>query len=230
MINCTKLFAFASVVALLALPLKTEAIIVGLGSTIDNAAEYDQLVSTLTNFGYTITNATDANADIIISTCGDQAYAVVGIPYIKISDWGSNVLDNSYMDITNGDPVTLTLTGSSSILTGVGSTWTGYGFWRYDYSTDYIGWATDGSLNLVSVTYNGTTHTGALALNAAGDSAYVGWNVYGSAATADDLKLFNNLITVMTGGSVIPEPSTDASIAGLVVLGGVFFFRRKRRA
>ena len=205
------------------------ALLVGVGGS--NAAEYDHLYATLISLGYDVTTTIDSNVDVLISGPGNFVDVFADKPYIQISDWGDSGMNIDYISLGEDTPVTVTLTGSSPIFTGIDvGSWTSVGFWSYGTPGDYIGWVTEPDLALASLTVGVDTYSGALAINSAGDRAFIGWGIYGSEANANDFILLSNVINYVTGTPIVPEPSTYASIAGVLVLGAAVYTKRRKRS
>lgn len=173
------------------------------GFDVDDQNESDEINATLIGLGYTTTTGDDPNATIIISGAGFYTSSVDGKPYIQISDHGDDLISNSWssLDPSEEGNVTITLTGSHPILNGVDTTWTTNGFWLYSdrVTEDYIGWATSPDQALAKVTVTSEEHNATLAMNTDEDLLYIGWNVFGSLATPNDVKVLDNAILYMTG-------------------------------
>lgn len=194
------------------------AALIGL-NTAGYADELSAITSTITNLGHTIVNSS-TGVDLVIAYAGGNMSRTEGIPYIQISDWGNSEITDSAAFVSAGTPVQINLTGSHDILNGLDSTWTTRGFWLYTAGSEYVGSTTGADQNLADAVANSTTYNNSLAMNAAGDQLYIGWNVYGPQANANDVQLLSNAIDHMA----IPEPS----VVGLYgMLGGALVFGRR---
>ncbi len=186
---------------------KSAGTIVGIDLTSpDNTQEVDELNATLAALKCTVVNYDDPTAEIVVSTAGGAAYVQPGIPYLQISDHGSDVLTNSWDTLDRNTTVQITLLAAHPITANVASSWTSNGFWLYGLSSnDYIGWgtsATQTSLANITTTLTGGSpadHNGTLAVNDTNTSVYIGWNVYGSRATSNDIKVLDNSIAFLLG-------------------------------
>ncbi|HVN77313.1 MAG TPA: hypothetical protein VMT19_13425 [Thermoanaerobaculaceae bacterium] len=198
--------------------------------------ELDQLHTTLIEMGLlyvdvgSVAAAQAANATVIIDRYGASnlnnsdvtTWLNSGKGYIQLGDW-PEYFANAFTNITEGAPITLTVTDPSSPLaTGLPASWTGHGFWAYDTSgSDYIGWATNTALpDVVEATYNSTTYTRVVSseLVGSGRAVYIGFNVYGSLAGANERTLFSNALSWAGVCSVAPvEPIPALGWLGLAV-------------
>ncbi|WP_416307559.1 PEP-CTERM sorting domain-containing protein [Neptunicella sp. SCSIO 80796] len=199
--------------------------------------EVNELLGTLTSLGHTVTDVIDGSLDLIIGAPSMHTADFVGIPYLQISDWGQDHIANTYYGtplagFPQGTPVEITLTGSHAILTGLSSDWSSFGTFHYgstifDMSQSWVGWATD-IPGLANASVGTDIFNNVLAVS--GADIYIGWNVYGSEATADDLLLLSNSIEYLTTGTVtskssIPEPpSIILLVFGMI---GLVLSRRK---
>ena len=191
------------------------AALIGLGY--GNAAEREALAGTLTSLGHTVTSTIDGSLDMLISAPGIRTGNFIDTPYLQISDWGQGGIGNTFSRHAQGTSVSISLDGQHDILTGLDLNWDTLGFWNYGYSSSYIGTANiDGLANAV---VQGADFYNALAVR--GDEIYIGWNVYGVDATANDVQLLSNSIEFLTTGSVsnnVPVPAT-LSLFALAMLG-----------
>jgi hypothetical protein len=171
------------------------------------AVEQGELQDSLTALGFSHEVAADPNStacNVYVTYPGSDAWDTVlfdtwvqaGNGLVQISDWGPGIQSNQWLDIGTGyPPQTVTVVdGSHPILTGLPASWTTLGFWHYDpgVTDDYIGWVTDADPNLAQIESNDR----GLSARAEGSGrvVYVGWNVYGSAASANDLTVLANAI------------------------------------
>ena len=188
--------------ALLAVSVNANAYLIGLDD--GNALERAALVGTLEAMGHTVTTTIDGSLDLIISAPGNETDDFPGIPYLQISDWGQDHLDNDFADFPGDTVVSITLAGDHPILDGLDASWDTWGFWRYDHATEYIGWVT-GIEGLADGFVDGGDYPNMLA--ATDSDIYIGWNVYGPDATANDLLLLENSIEFLARGvSTVPVP------------------------
>ena len=183
---------------------KSNGAIVGI-ETSYTTVEGDELNATLAELGCTVVDFGDPTAEVVISAPGFSASAQVGIPYIQISDHGSDIISNNWAALDANTSVQITLLGSHPITTGVNPTWTTYGFWLYGTVEEYVGWGTSATqVNLANVLTtdagsNIVDQNGTLAIDDTNTSVYIGWNVYGSRATLNDKKVLDNSIAFLTG-------------------------------
>lgn len=183
---------------------KSKGVIVGIA--IDSATtELDELNATLTEFGCTVVNYNDPTAEVVVSVENASASVQAGIPYIQISDHGSDVIQNSFEAIDANASVQITLLASHPITTGVDQTWATHGFWLYSYINNYVGWGTSATqVTLANVLTTDTSsnpvdQNGTLATDETNTSVYIGWSAYGSRATLNDKKVLDNSIAFLTG-------------------------------
>jgi len=196
--------------------------------------ELPQLESTLTNLNFNwqiITSTAEAqalNANVIIdrydvtsnlSSGSVTAWLNTGKGYIELGDW-PDYFPNAFTGFPPG-PITVSVNDASSPLAaGLAPTWTGRGFWAYGFSTNYIGYGTNGALPDVihaqqaSNTYD---HVASTELVGAGRAVYLGINVYGSSAGPNDTLLLQNAITWSGACGTTGIPTT--SNLGLVAMG-----------
>lgn len=207
-----------------------------------NPAEQAALTTTLQSLGDTVVvkSANDySGIDVFLAYPGggggpSPAQIAGGVKYIQISDWGSNWTSNNYNYI-GSQPITLQVDNPSPLTTGVDSTWNAFGFWHYG-SPSYVGWSTDTTLtSLVSET--AVTHKSEVLVNkeiGSGRAVYIGWNVYGSDAGPNDVRVLSNSIEWAVTGSVTPDAAPAPAPSSLVLLGtaaatfaGYFGWRRR---
>jgi hypothetical protein len=167
--------------------------------------EQGELLQTLTNLGYETVVVADPGTE----TCGvalsypgcdscfdfpDLSWIQAGHGYVQISDWGPGFQANAWVDIAEGAPIQVEVVNASHPLTqGLPAQWTSNGFWRYDVSeADYVGWVIDPDPNLARA--DGHDFALSTRTDGAGNLVYIGWNVYGSQATATDLVVLQNAI------------------------------------
>jgi hypothetical protein len=209
--------------------------------------EMDALIITLHSLGQRVViDPVDfSNIDLFISYPGSLTNRVPLVPdimlgtnYIQISDWGSAAIPNSVYAVPNLAPVTVKLNQAHSITSGLPSTWTTHGFWRYGFAPyDYEGYSTNiEAPDLVDITVPiGASRALTAKELGFGRMVYIGWNVYGPDAGASDLKLLEQSIEWATTGAVDdgkiagenPEPATIFIIGGGLIAFAVFGRRIK---
>lgn len=218
-----------AIFALLIAP-TAQAAIIGIGdaTTAAGASERTELVATLEGLGHTVTNVIDPSLDLIVSAPGVDTATAGTVPYLQIGPTGSTSFAINTAFAWAGTPVTVELTTAHPIFGGVGSTWTTNGAYSYGSTwLDLVGYsATDSYAN---ATFNGTTYTGALAVS--GTEMFVGWNIFGSLATTQDLRILDNSIQFLTTGSVTvaPVPLPAGIVLLLTALSALGLARFKRR-
>ncbi len=169
-----------------------------------NAAEATALQSTLSSLGYNVIqtlNPTVEACEVFVVHPGQGAggsgpagllpWVQAGNGVVQISDWGPDLMANSWKSVAADSPQTVEiLDGSHPITSGLPATWTSLGFWTHS-GGDYLGWVTaDPILARVG------GEDGALSARAEGNGrlVYIGWNVYGSVATAEDVEVLERSI------------------------------------
>lgn len=200
------------------------AALIGISSA-GNASERAELISTLSSLGHTTTSTIDGSLDLILSFPSGGISSFGGVPYLQISDHGSGLISNTTTYIGTSSPnVTISLTEAHPIFTGVSSSWVSKGFWNYGLASSWVGSATAGTA-LADANVDGSGAVSNVLAVDGSNNIYIGWNVYGSDATSDDIQLLSNAIEFQATGSVAPEPSS-ALLLGFSALG--FVSRRKR--
>jgi len=170
-----------------------------------DALELAAVEQSLTAIGFSYQAADDPTAtacDVYITYPGSnyigaataQPWVQAGNGLVQISDHGPNLQANSWIDLGAGNPPqTVTVVdGGHPIVAGVSGTWQTFGFWYYGYSSDYIGYVTDPDPNIAQI--SGNDRGLSARPEGAGRVVYIGWNVYGSAAAADDLTILRQAI------------------------------------
>ncbi len=203
-------------------PSCTVAVVAGGGGI-----ELPQLHATLTALGIpwvdvtSLAEAQTANASVIIDrydadnlpSADVTTWLNSGKGYIELCDW-PRYFPNTYTSITNGAPITVTITDAASPLAaGLAASWTGRGFWAYDVSEDYIGWVTNAALpDVAHAQFGETTYTRVVSseLVGSGRAVYIGINVYGSAAGLNDTRLLSNAISWAGGCALGPVEAIPA--------------------
>jgi chaperonin cofactor prefoldin len=170
--------------------------------------EKDELHSTLSELGFSYVDvnndaeATAAECDVVIGYQGEDVnwpysnisnWLLAGKGFIQISDW-PNWFPDSYVSITEHSNVTVTLASRHIITDGLPSSWTATGFWYYGYDgEDYIGWCTNATLpNIASV--DGHDRTVTAQEVGPGRAVYLGFNVFGNAASVYSKELLARAI------------------------------------
>jgi hypothetical protein len=197
------------------------------------------LHATLAEFGCTwvdvttVAEARSAGATVLIDRYAANNFPAVdvdawladGFGFIQMGDWPP-WFANGYESQTSGTPLTITVIDAGHPLTeGLPASWTGLGFWAYDWGSDALGWATDPAYpNLIEGSY-GTpqprTVTGADV--GPGRAVYIGINTYGPLASDNDKRVLSNAISWSGGALVAVQiPVLDwAGIAVFVLLLGI---------
>lgn len=169
--------------------------------------EQGELQSSLTALGFShevAADPTSTSCNVYVTfpggeTGGPSLFATwvqAGNGLVQISDWGPDLQTNTFLDIGTGyPPQTVTVVDASHPITaGLPASWPTLGFWHYEPGVpqDYIAWVTDPDPNLAQIAGNDR----GLSARAEGSGrvVYVGWNVYGSAASPDDLTVLANAI------------------------------------
>lgn len=197
--------------------------------------ETTELHATLDEFGYSwldissVQEAVDAGADTLIvryagvTPTGDlNTWVDTGHGSIHLARW-ADWFPVGLEDQPSDTPLTIDVANFRSPLTrGLPPSWTGLGFHTYAYApSDFVGWVTDvGSPNLISAKY-GTLRDRAVTVTEFGDgrAAYIGFNVYGSKAGAQDKQVLKNAIDWTGDCADAPWLSEDPN-TGTVPAGG----------
>jgi hypothetical protein len=202
-----------------------------------NAAERAELVSTLTGLGFTVENVDDPSTGtctVAVSFSGGMgsagiAWVDAGNGFVQMSDWGPGFIPNTWASVPPDSTHTIDVVdGSHPITAGMPPSWIGYGFWTYA-GGDYLGWATSGPNLMRAGGYDAALST---ATSGSGRLVYIGWTVYGSQASADDVEILRRSILWANGQALtavnIPTNSRLglALLAALIACAGVFALRR----
>ncbi|MBN1483948.1 MAG: PKD domain-containing protein [Chloroflexia bacterium] len=173
--------------------------------------ETRQLHRTLEEFGYSwvdvysVGEARLFEADVIIDRYGGWYLPVPdlddwlseGHGLVQLGDW-PDWFPNDWEGQPSGTPLDVTVVDPDHPLTaGLPATWTGLGFWAYDWTSDAVGWVTDTlSPNLIEASY-GTPHERVLSYAEPdpGRAVYIGLNVYGDLAGEADKRILQNALT-----------------------------------
>jgi hypothetical protein len=183
------------------------------GGNTDELIELNQTLDVLGFSHYNVNNVDEAvslGANIIIDYPGgtltngpttslSEFVSIYGNGYIQLSDWGRDLISNSFQNIVGGTSVTVTIEDiNHPVAEGLPNSWTTYGFWRYGLSTDYCGWSTSASsTSIAGAQASGDPyHTKGVAVDSMGEGrlGYAGHCIYGSDASSFDEQLFENLI------------------------------------
>jgi hypothetical protein len=168
-----------------------------------DAAEETELIDSLTAIGFDLVITSDPAAEsceVAVTHAGYggfadvSAWVALGHGLVQISDWGPDLQPNTWAAVADGEPQTAEVVDSAHPITElVAASWDTLGFWAYQPGADYVGWVTDPDPNLVRV--GGRDRALSARAEGAGRVVYVGWNVYGSLATADDLTILGEAIS-----------------------------------
>jgi hypothetical protein len=167
--------------------------------------EQGELEATLTGLGFNYIVSADPSQEacqvaLSYAGCGSCfgappiGWVQAGNGYVQLSDWGPGFQSNTWYSIPENSTIDVQVIDAGHPITqGLPANWVTYGFWKYGFdSEDYVGYTTDGSANLAQADGN----PGGLAARSegAGLLAYIGWNVYGSFATSEDLTVLRQAI------------------------------------
>jgi hypothetical protein len=173
----------------------------------ESVDEHTALTASLTGLGFTHQTANDPTT----TTCnlyvtypgsnylGSAALATwvqAGHGVVQLSDWGPGFQANLWLEVASGSAQTVTIVDAAHPITaGVPASWSTFGFWNNDptVTQDYVGWVTDADPNLAQI--SGNDRGLSARAEGSGRVVYVGWGVYGPAATANDLTILANAIT-----------------------------------
>ncbi len=174
--------------------------------------ELDQLHNTLVDLGYdyvdvySVAEARQAGASTLIVRSGATGAFDGAYPWDEMNEWvqdGGGLIQlfdwidyfsNDFMSIPM-DPIILeNLAVDHPIMSNLPSSWSGYGYFRYaNNSNDYIGYVSDDSMpNLVRGI--GIDRVVSATSVGNGRAVYIGFNVYGRDAGANDVKLLDNAL------------------------------------
>jgi hypothetical protein len=173
--------------------------------------EITELHNTLDEFGIgwvdvmSTTEAYNAGANVLI-----DRYAAFNLPYSAIDNWLNDGLgyielgdwpdwfSDSWEGQPAGTPLSLSVADASHPLAdGLPPTWTGLGFWAYDWVSDAVGWVDDIAYpNIVEGQY-ATPHERVVSFEeyGTGRAVYIGLNTYGTLANPPDKQVLYNAIT-----------------------------------
>jgi len=181
--------------------------------------EFNAIYGTLTNLGFAVQVVTQgqwAGVKVVVSYpgCISSSFGPSlseisnGVCFVQISDWGSDWTPNIWASITEAANITVSVDAAHPITSGLPASWTARGFWRYGYpSEDYVGWSTDVALPSLASEASVVNQSRVLVANSLGNgrAVYIGWNVYGPDAGANDLAVLRNAIS-WVNGSDLPTP------------------------
>lgn len=149
-----------------------------------------------------------------------DSFLADGYGYVHMGDWPEYFAEE-WEQLDDGTPFPVTVVDSTHPLTaGLPASWTGHGFWAYDWEFDALGYATDGTLpNLVEAQATELRERVVTGLEVGpGRAAYIGINTYGPAASAEDRLVLRNAAFWTCGLEV---PGGGGSILAIPTLGGV---------
>lgn len=207
----------------------------------DGQLERAELVATLTGLGFSVEDVDDPAAGtcsvaVFYPGCRSTiniSWVDAGNGVVQVSDWGPDFITNTWMDVAEGSPQAVVIAdGSHPITSGLPASWTGRGFWAYGVAgSEYVGWA-DAGPNLVRA--GGNDRSLSVATSGAGRLVYIGWNVYGSVATGNDVVVLERSVLWAAGQQQVePEAIPVLGAAGmalmalLLVSGALFLLRRR---
>ncbi len=200
--------------------------------------ESQELHNTLDELGfpwvdvYSVQEAIDAGANVLIDhyaaynlPASDIAnWLALGYGYVEMGDWPQWFPD-AWEGVSAGTPVNIqVMDDSHPLMDGLPSSWTGLGFWAYDWpGYNAIGWVTDPSYPNLLAAGAGSMHDRAVTYQEVGDgkAVYLGVNVYGYLAGDNDKQLFRNAIGWSGGcGSQDVPWLAETPISGTVPAAG----------
>jgi hypothetical protein len=183
-----------------------------------NTSEFNALRDTLMNMGFNVQVITQGqwSASSVVVTypgCISSAFGPSlndisnGVHYVNISDWGSDWTPNSFIDLTLGTSFAITLDAAHPITAGLPGSWTAQGFWHYG-GGNFAGWSTDVGLPSLASGAAPVNQSRLLVANSLGSgrAVYIGWNVYGPDANANDLSVLRNSILWSSGATIVQPP------------------------
>ncbi|MEM7132836.1 MAG: Ig-like domain-containing protein [Chloroflexota bacterium] len=168
------------------------------------SAEWNQLRNTLSSFGYQViitTNPAATNCDVYINFPGHNAangstlsWVRSGHGHVQIGDWGPDYIPNGAVPSSGGTVQTVNLNPSHPLVLCANATsWSTRGYWAYGLpSTDWVGYALSSDPSWATV--GGRSKALVTRQDQAGRLVYIGWNVYGSLASPQDLAILKNAI------------------------------------
>lgn len=170
-----------------------------------NASELTAVEGSLTALGFSFQSADDPTqtvCDVYITYPSSnyvdagtaQPWVQAGKGLVQISDHGPDIQPNQFLNLGDTNPAqTVTVVDAGHpIVAGVSGTWQTFGFWHYGIPDDYLGYVTDADPNLAQI--SGNDRGLSARAEGAGRVVYIGWNVYGADATADDLTILKQAI------------------------------------
>ncbi len=193
-------------VANVTVPMATNAALRSRPDAVLSAVEQAALRKSLTLLGFPQQVAHDPTAtscDVYVSFPGSNyastsalaTWVRAGHGVVQVGDWGPGLQANAYLDVASCSPRGVTLLNTIHPITaGLPESWFTSGYWSNDADVveDYIGWVAEEDPNLAKI----SGHDRGLSARAEGSGrvVYVGWGVYGRAATANDLMILSNAI------------------------------------
>ncbi len=198
-------------------PLDLSQIKIGVANGTGDKAEQYALQDTLSEFGFSYVvvdtvadaNATDCDALVGFEQSVTSSWTINEIRnwlnaskgFIQISDWPLWFPD-TYTSIPEHSTVNVTIVNPHPITEGLPNSWTATGFWYYGLaSADYISWSTNATLpNIASA--DGHNRTVTVQEVGTGRAVYLGFNVYGHAASVYSKELLARAILWSTNVQV----------------------------
>ncbi len=172
--------------------------------------ETQYLVQTLEELGYSWTfvdgigEAADVGADVFVDRYAAEnapvymvdAWLANGYGYIHLGDW-PDWFANSWEAAADSAPLAITVADSTHPLAaGLPASWEGRGFWSYEWDQDAVGWATNAAYpSIIDAQYTVLRERVVTGVDVGlGRAVYIGVNVYGPAASENDMRLLDNAI------------------------------------
>ncbi|PWB50983.1 MAG: hypothetical protein C3F13_15895, partial [Anaerolineales bacterium] len=181
--------------------------------TVGSDPEQSALRATLDELGYpwveidSVLEARNAGAVVIMDHSPAtpnlpgtdlQTWMEDGFGYIEQGDWPQYFPD-TFSAAASGTPLDIVVMDPSHpIMRGLPASWTGLGFWAYDWFQDAVGYLTNATYpNLAKAGYFGSLNDRAISYVEVGDDGrgvYLGLNVQGSMAGDNEKLLFDNAL------------------------------------
>ncbi|MBI5632847.1 MAG: carboxypeptidase regulatory-like domain-containing protein [Nitrospirae bacterium] len=187
-------------------------------------AEVTAIQDSLAAMGYTL-RLTDepASSDctVYVSHPGQSegtvsiSWVQAGNGVVQIGDWGPSLMPNYYAGVPEGATQNIEIVDAGHPITsGLPASWISRGFWAYGHTIeDYIGWATStGDPNIVRA--GGYDKALSAKAEGIGKLVYIGWNVYGPLATAEDLTILQQAINWAGGPGVAVQLTVNLDLPG----------------
>jgi hypothetical protein len=203
-----------------------QGLVVGMsaGSATYGPAESNALYSTLAQLGCTvqiITNGQWDGLDVALSYPGGTrgfgptlSEISSGVNYIQIGDWGGHWTSTTAGSFGAG-PLTIQVDAVHPITSGLPASWSSLGYWHYALSGSYLAWSFDTSLPSLASEVGVAHQTRVLVAQqlGLGRAVFIGWNVYGSDASTNDVALLRNALHWAAGATPPAAPPTLAPSA-----------------